>query len=243
MKGEVKIVYEDDGLVVIDKPAGMVTNESRTALDNTVQGWFRKKFSIFDVKYFGEDGEFYQKGGVVHRLDKETSGLLVLAKNPQAYISLKNQFLERKVQKKYIAMVHGVINPEKGMVSLPIERHSKVWGKFAVGKDLARTAITEWETKEKFDRGFSLLEIRPMTGRTHQIRVHMKYLQHPVVSDPLYLGRKMYLSDEKWCPRLFLHATELRLLHPISQETCVFASPLPEDLVIAREKLIHWESE
>ena len=146
-----KIIFEDEYLRVIDKPAGVVSESL---------GW------------------------VAHRLDKDTSGVLVMAKTDDAYEALKKQFEERNVKKVYLALVHGVMKGESGIVTEPIMRNPKIGNRFVVGSG-GRSAITEWKVIKKFD-GYCLVEMRPMTGRTHQIRVHLKHLGHPIVSDPLY---------------------------------------------------------
>jgi 23S rRNA pseudouridine1911/1915/1917 synthase len=251
---EPRIVFEDEWLVVVDKPAGMVTNNAQTAGGLTVQSWFESKIlnSKSEVpnktlELRNSNLEFYEKGGVVHRLDKDTSGLVVLAKTPAAYANLKEQFLTRKTKKTYLALVHGKIEPGAGIISLPIARHPKAWGKFAVGNDPAKTAITEWQRIKIYDLRFmnkteklSFLELRPLTGRTHQLRVHLHHLGHPVVADPMYLGSRLLASDVAWCPRLFLHAAGLEFRHPAGGEKREFKSELPADLAQVMEKLVHW---
>jgi 23S rRNA pseudouridine1911/1915/1917 synthase len=241
---QIKIVYEDKSLVVVDKPAGTVVNNSQTSREETVQKWFAATYKI----HFSADAdsEFAQKGGVVHRLDKDTSGLLVLAKNPTSYENLKSQFLNRKVNKTYIALVHGEVDPEQGIISLPITRNPEVWGKFTVGGDLARTAVTEWQRIANYKSGienddekYSMLELKPLTGRTHQLRVHLKHLGYPIVSDLMYLGRRQSDKDLKWCPRMWLHAKKLSLKHPVFEKTMDFECPIPADLATALEKLVH----
>jgi 23S rRNA pseudouridine1911/1915/1917 synthase len=179
---------------------------------------------------------------VVHRLDRETSGLMVLAKTPEAYENLKLQFLERKTVKKYKALVHGVLNPEKGIISLPIERHPKAWGKFAIGSDLSKTAITEWNTLNHYSlltAQYSLLDLSPMTGRTHQLRVHLKHLGHSIVGDPLYAGDKVLKADAENCPRMFLHAYCLQLTHPATGQQMIWKTELPGVLEQTLKKLVH----
>ena len=205
---EPKIIFEDESICVIDKPAGWVVNQSESVKTKTVQEWFFNKFKIINSK---NQTEFVEKGGVVHRLDKDTSGLMVLAKTEEAYEGLKRQFLERRILKIYVALVHGLFKEKAGVVSLPIERHSKNKHKFAIGSDPSRTAITEYNVIAEFKQ-FTELELRLHTGRTHQIRVHMKHLEHPLVSDPIY-GGKTYKKDITWCARLFLHA---QLIHSLS---------------------------
>ncbi len=238
---EPKVIFEDEYLAVVDKPAGMVTNDSKTSGENTVQKWFKAKLKVESGK-LKVDEEFWEKGGVVHRLDKDTSGLLVLAKTPEAYENLKQQFLERQTKKTYIALVFGKMDPENGVISLPIERHPKVWGKFAIGSDPSLTAITEWKVLGSYSlltAHYSLLELKPMTGRTHQIRVHMQHLGHPIVADPIYSGKRRLKDDRAWCPRLFLHARQLEFLHPVTRQVMNVKAEIPADLEQALKKLVH----
>lgn len=218
-----RIIFEDAWMVVIDKPAGMVVNDAQTAKGETVQKWFSNRIRS------GGNGEFYDKGGVVHRLDKDTSGVMVLAKTPEAYEKLKQQFLERKAVKKYVALVHGKLAEEEGIISAPIERNPKIKSKFTIGTDLSRTAITEWKVTRQW-ADFALLELAPHTGRTHQLRVHMQHLGHPIVADPIYGWKKTLGEDLKWCPRLFLHAKELEITHPGSGERVKFEALIPPEL-------------
>lgn len=237
---EPRILFEDEWILVVDKPRGMIVNNAKTVGDGqTIQGWFSNKLKVESGK-MKVDSEFFLKGGVVHRLDKDTSGVLILAKTEEAYNRLKEQFLERRVTKTYVALVHGEMKPEEGTVSLPIERHPKIWGKFAVGTDLSRTAITEWKVKQVLrakGEVLSLLELKPLTGRTHQLRVHLKHLGHPIVADPIYVGKRVLASDQTWCLRLFLHAAKLELLHPITGEKMHFEAKLPGNLARALETL------
>lgn len=228
-----QILFADDTLVVIDKPSGMVVNASRTAKEQTVQGWFAKKYAI-PVS----ETEFGQKQGIVHRLDKDTSGVMVLAKTVKSYDKLKAQFLERKVTKTYLALVHGRLNPPEGTISLPIDRHPVVKTKFAISGNLSRTAVTQWTTKQAWQE-FSLLELHPLTGRTHQLRVHLHHLGHPVVSDPLYGFKKKLKQDLAFCPRLFLHAQSLEFSHPETSKVLRFEAEIPEDLQRVLEDLVH----
>ena len=173
-------------------------------------------------------------GRVAHRLDKETSGVIVLAKTDEAYEVLKKQFEERKIKKTYLALVHGVMEQVVGIMTEPIMRNPRIGNRFVVGEG-GRSAITEWKIIKTFDK-FCLLEVRPMTGRTHQIRVHLKHMGHPVVSDYLY-GGKQYKEDVKWCPRLFLHAKSIELTHPETSERVSFESELPNVLQSVLGKL------
>jgi 23S rRNA pseudouridine1911/1915/1917 synthase len=237
---EPKIIFENQEVVVIEKPAGMVANQAESVTGETVQGWFLGKFLDDPVSNdkIDKNSEFYQKGGVVHRLDKDTSGVMILAKNEAAYVFLKQQFLERKVEKKYIAMVHGGFRDKSGEVAKPLMRHPRDRKRFTTGGDPLRTAITEWKVVREFimnNEQFTLLELFPHTGRTHQLRVHMQYLHHPIVSDSIYGFAKRWQEDLRWCPRLFLHAQMLKLVLPGGKES-VFESKLPVELERALEE-------
>jgi RluA family pseudouridine synthase len=205
---ELQVIFEDESILVVDKPAGMVVDEV--------------------VKIFP---------GVIlaHRLDRDTSGVMVLAKTEAAYAALKEQFLQRKVKKTYLALVHGEMKEKAGVISLPIEPNPKNSQKRVIGSDLARTAVTEWRVigemrKERGER-LALLEVKPLTGRTHQIRVHLKHIGHPIVSDVLYGGRKQYKEDIKWCPRLWLHAKRLEFIYPTTGELVSFEVEVPAELI------------
>lgn len=238
------IVFEDESLVVIEKPFGVVSNRAESVKGTTVQEWHRLRIGLPEVAEDQQASEFLQKSGLVHRLDKDTSGVMVLAKTEEAYENLKMQFLERKAKKKYWALVHGISDKESGLVSKPIVRHPGDRHKFTVGEDLSRMAITQWTVESrykvnKFRSGneFSLLMMEPHTGRTHQLRVHLKYLNLPIVSDPIYGGRKQLRDDLLWCPRLFLHAYQLVIVHPKTGLEVRFEAQLPADLKSALESL------
>lgn len=218
---DIKVIFEDENICVIDKPYGVVVNNAQSVKSETVQDWFAPKLQ-------NGKGEFLDKGGIVHRLDKDTSGVMALAKNEQAYEKLKLQFLERKTKKTYLALVHGKMSQPQGIISAPIDRHPKDSHKFAVSENPSRTAITEWKVLKELSE-YSLLELSPHTGRTHQLRVHMQHLHHPIVSDPIYGFRKSLKNDLKICPRLFLHARSLEI------DAGKFESPLPPEL----ESVLH----
>jgi 23S rRNA pseudouridine1911/1915/1917 synthase len=216
-----KIIFEDESLLVIDKPAGVVVNRSETTREKTIQDWLKEYLSI---KGEGIGG----RAGIVHRLDKETSGLLLIAKTEKAFKNLQKQFKERKVEKRYLALVHGQVKPSKGTVEVPLSRspyNRKKFGVFLGG----RPARTDYRVKKEYP-DLTLLELTPKTGRTHQIRVHLKYIGHPVVADEKYAGRKTARADRQWCPRQFLHASFLRFHHPETKKVIAFNSPLPEEL-------------
>lgn len=229
----IRIIYKDNDICVISKPSGVITNNAETSGENTVQNWLTSEFKLDLV---GKAGEFYEKGGIVHRLDKDTSGVMVLALNESAYEGLKKQFMERTAKKTYLALAHGKMKEESGLISLPIERHSKNKHKFGIGTDLSRMAITEWKLLKQW-KDYFLVEMYPHTGRTHQLRVHLKHFNHPIVSDPIY-GGKSYKEDVKWCSRLFLHAKKLIISHPITGEKMEFVDELPQELNEVLLKLV-----
>lgn len=189
---DIKVLFEDGEIVVIDKPSGMVVDD------------VAKKTGAI----------------LVHRLDKDTSGVMVLAKNSSAEANLKKQFEERKVNKRYIALVHGEFKQDRGLITTPVQRYPK---------DKPRSAITEWLVIKRIE-SYTLVELSPHTGRTHQIRKHLKSIGHPIVADPIYGFRKKIKDDLKWCPRLFLHAAYLEFSHPATSERIHFQSDLPEEL-------------
>lgn len=240
---DIKIIYEDSDLLVIDKPCGITVNRSDTTKEKeTVQDWAGKQFTIDHIPLtIDREGDFYNRGGIVHRLDKETSGILLIAKNPKAFVSLQKQFKERRVEKTYVALVHGEVKPEKGEINVPVGRLSfnrKRFGVVAGGRD----SVTNYRVISNFkfpitNEKLSLLELYPRTGRTHQIRVHLKYFNHPIYADPLYSGRKVSRADRKILPRLFLHASKISFNHPKTGKEISLESPLPEDLQNFTERL------
>lgn len=219
---EPRVLFEDDYLLAVDKPAGMVVNRGFGAVE-TVQDWIERYLKIQST-----DAEFSARSGIVHRLDKETSGVLLIAKVPEVFRKLQRQFKRREVEKIYIALVHGRVEPQEGVIDKSVGRLPWKRTRFGVLEN-GRNAVTEYRTMLNGEE-FSLLEVRPKTGRTHQIRVHMKAIGRPVVSDPLYAGRKTNRRDREWCPRMFLHASRLTFVHPVSGERVVVEVGLPDDL-------------
>lgn len=228
------IIFEDQDIFVIDKPSGWISDKSNTSTNQPViQKWISENY-----KY--ETNTFEFRNGVVHRLDKETSGLLVIAKSKRAYIELQRQFKERIVKKTYYALVHGKLNKNEGIIDEPVGRlpwRRDRFGVIANGRD----AVTEYNSIAHYklqNDDYSLVELKPKTGRTHQIRIHLKHLGFPIVSDEFYAGRKTSRSDRKWCARLFLHAGSISFLSPSSNKMVEFNSDLPSDLRNALENLV-----
>lgn len=191
--------------------------------------------------------EFHSRGGIVHRLDKETSGVILVAKNPQSFAKLKEQFMSRTVKKIYLALAHGRLTPEEGEINAPIGRQEFNRMRFGVTAG-GREAVTKYKVIHNYviaskapsvdsgakqshsDNVLSFVQLQPQTGRTHQIRVHLKYLNHPIFADELYAGRKTARDDRKLLPRLFLHASEISFTHPITGEPMHFKAELTEEL-------------
>jgi len=211
----------------------MVVNRATSAKEETVQDWVARNFQ-FPISNFQ-----LLRNGIVHRLDKETSGLLLVAKTPEAFENLQRQFKERKVEKKYLALVEGEVRPKEGEINAPVGRLPWDREKFGVFPG-GREAVTKYNVLERFDLPggrtsagktfFTLLELSPHTGRTHQIRVHLKYLGFPIVGDAAYAGRKQARAQRRWCPRMFLHASFLKFRHPKTGNFKIFESQLPEEL-------------
>lgn len=223
-----KILFEDKDFLVIDKPSGIVVNNSDTTADTeTVQDLVKEK-----IDTQSEDDEFISRGGIVHRLDKETSGLLLIAKNANTFRTLQSQFKERTVKKEYIALVHGEVLPSEGEISVPVGRlpwNRKRFGVLAGGRE-SKTLYRTIETGEFEGQKLTLLRLSPFTGRTHQIRVHLKYINHPIFGDYLYAGRKVSKKDRKLLDRVFLHAYQISFLHPQTAKPLSFKAELPEEL-------------
>lgn len=211
---ELKLVYEDEGVIVLEKPSGWVVNSSLTSGSTPVVQDF-----IFSRFNFPISKNKELRSGIVHRLDKDTSGLLLVAKTEFAFRELQRQFKERRVKKGYLALVHRKLSGKEGEIKVPVGRLP--WNRERFGVLVGgREAITKYRVLKYLRRPdgeiFSLIKVFPKTGRTHQIRVHFKYIGHPLVSDPFYVGRKNLRRDLSWCPRLFLHAFFLAFDSPLS---------------------------
>lgn len=276
----IRIVFEDEYLLAINKPAGWVVNDSKTTKDKTIQQWmFDQLGKEQGIKKIINDSEtweklvpadfsdqfgspqeiFLQRQGIVHRLDKDTSGVLLLAKDPGTLVNLLNQFKKRHTKKKYLCLVHGKMKVESSEINAPIARSVVNRFKFRVEID-GRSAVTYYRVLDFFptirteklssklnsasiknlktyQQGFSLLECLPETGRTHQIRVHLAHLNHPLVADSVYTGEKRSKLDKLWCERQFLHAWQLQFIHPKNNKKMTVKAELAEDLQTSLEYL------
>lgn len=226
-----KIVYEDNDILIINKQAGLTVNRSESTTHQlTLQDLIEKENKINTLN---QDQEFIQRSGVVHRLDKETSGLILIAKNTAAFRNLQAQFKDRTIEKDYIALTHGEIVPKIGEINVPVGRlpwNRKRFGVVARGRP-SKTAYEALETLSDGKEKYSLVRLFPKTGRTHQIRVHLKYINHPILGDPLYGGRKTSRNDRKKLQRFFLHAQGISFTHPTTGERMTFKADLPKELL------------
>jgi 23S rRNA pseudouridine1911/1915/1917 synthase len=289
---QIKIIFENDDLLVINKPAGVVVNRAQTHNETTIQDWlveylgqefFTESFINESRKHweflvphdfagqFGSPEEiWHNRQGMVHRLDKDTSGALLLAKNPGALVNLLAQFKQKEVAKEYIALCHGRFVLDTGKINAPLARARKNRFRFAISAT-GKKAETHYELIQRFwefdwlalkneilkdnqvlsekqvsktikrgpqlyQAGFSLVRAKPQTGRTHQIRVHFASMQHPLVADKIYSGRKRQSLDQLWCPRHFLHAANLEFFlptGPVWQKKQLVEVPLTTDLQAA----------
>jgi len=240
------IIYEYDDIIVRNKQADIIVHPARgnthgtlvnalvfysdklsSGLSETVQ---REKEKIENA------GEF--RPGIIHRLDKNTTGVMVVAKNDFAQWKIAKQFQDRQTKKNYLAIVHGTPELTADRINIPLGIHPKIREKYAIRPENGKEAITFYEVLEEF-RGFSLLKLTPKTGRTHQIRVHLSYIKRPVVADDMYGGKLVYpwqLQDsepavqEPVIARVALHAHTLEFKHPTTQKQVKFEAPLPEDM-------------
>jgi len=233
---KLNIIYEDESVIVIDKPAGLAIHPRQTKagapltkeLNNTlVSGLLAHYPPLANV---GDQPEI--RPGIVHRLDKDTSGLMIIAKNQKTFNWLKKQFQERKVFKKYLALVNGELKNDSGTIEAPLGRSKNDPTKQKIDAT-GKPAITEYEVKRRF-KNFTLLETSPKTGRLHQIRVHLTHLGHPVAGDKKYGPKNRPCSAG--LKRQFLHAQELKIILPEGNKK-TFSAPLPMDLTTVIEKL------
>ncbi|GAV23747.1 RluA family pseudouridine synthase [Carboxydothermus pertinax] len=220
------IIYEDEDLVVVNKKAGMVVHPAEGNWEGTLVNAL-----LYHCQNLSGIGGVLRPG-IVHRLDKDTSGLLVVAKNDLAHQSLAEQIKTKRAIREYWAIVHGLLKNKKGLIDLPIGRDPRDRQKMAVVSH-GKPAQTEYFVLEEFKKGFTLVKAKLLTGRTHQIRVHFSYLGHPVLGDPKY-GAK---SNPFGLKRQMLHALKLSFTHPRSGELLDFTAPLPEDFQEVLEKL------
>ena len=219
-----EIVYEDSDVCVVNKPQGLIVHPTLTTKEKTLVNGLM--YQIKDLS--GING--VNRPGIVHRIDKDTSGLLMVAKNDFAHQSLVTQLMNKTTNRIYIALVYGVIDTNLGRINAPIGRDKQERKKMAVVED-GKEAITNFKVLERFD-GYTLIECKLETGRTHQIRVHMKYIGHPLVGDPLYGPKKVIGNTGQ-----FLHAKLIGFNHPRTNEYLEFTRDIPDNFKEILEKL------
>lgn len=207
-----KIIYQDSNLLVLDKPAGLIVHEGAGHSQATLVDWLKQHFPKSPLAH--------ERYGLLHRLDKDTSGLLLVAKTPAAFEYYKQLFKSHKIHKEYVALVHGRLSPAKGIIQIPLSRHLANRTKFEPALS-GRPAETQYETIQHYPN-FTYLKAWPKTGRTHQLRVHFSSINHPIVGDKVY-GKHDKMN------RQFLHAHRLEFTDQ-SGKPREFSSPLPKDL-------------
>lgn len=222
------ILYEDDALLVLNKPAGLVVHPAPGHWTGTLVNALLYHFETSGGSASTIGGK--ERPGLVHRLDKETSGIMVIAKSDQAHRALAAQFKQHTITRMYEALVWGVPKKGRGMIELAIGRDSKERKKFSARTARPKPSVTEYKVVERFGKMASRVDLFPKTGRTHQLRVHMTSLGHPLLGDPTYGGRKVQALETFDIPRVMLHARTLGFLHPVSGTPLEFTSMLPPDM-------------
>lgn len=226
------IIYEDDCLIILNKQADMIVHPAR----GNTHGTLVNALAFYCDKLSSGLGEF--RPGIVHRLDRDTTGVMVVTKDDTAQWKIAKQFQQRQVQKSYLAIVHGTPELAADRINAPLGVHPRIREKYAIRPKTGKEAITFYEVLESF-RGYSLLKLSPKTGRTHQIRVHLSYIKHPIVADDMYGGKLVYpwqLADGEPAPqdpiisRCALHAATLEFKHPTTGKIMKFEAPLPKDM-------------
>ena len=226
------ILYEDEDVIVLNKPPNMIVHPAR----GNKRGTLVNALVHYSDQLSSGLGEF--RPGIVHRLDRNTTGVMVVTKHETAQWKIAKQFETRQIKKAYLAIIHGTPDLTADRISAPLGVHPKIREKYAVRPESGKEAVTFYEVCEAF-RGFSLLKLEPRTGRTHQLRVHLSHLKHPIVADDMYGGRLVYpwqLADaeqtveEPVIARCALHAWTLEFTHPTTEQRVRFEAPLPEDM-------------
>ena len=226
------IIYEDSSIIILNKQSDMLVHPAR----GNTHGTLVNALVFYSDKLSSGLGEF--RPGIVHRLDKNTTGVMVVAKDDTTQWKIAKQFERRQVKKSYLAIVHGTPELTADRIKVPLGIHPRTREKYAIRPQEGKEAITFYEVIEHW-RGFSLLKLTPKTGRTHQIRVHLSYIKHPIVADDMYGGRVVYpwqLADaepavqQPAISRVALHAHTLEFKHPTTDKMVKFEAPLPEDM-------------
>lgn len=229
------VIYEDKYLIVINKPAGLIVHPAGEKKTETLVNALLNHCGEEILKIGGNE-----RGGLIHRLDKDTSGVMVIAKTEKIHNEIARQFKEREIEKTYIALAWGIIKQDKSQINTPIGRSIGNRIKMSIFSAKVRESTTFFSIKERF-QDFTLLELKPKTGRTHQIRVHLASIGHPIIGDGVYGGEKRTTSSslkeiKNKITRQLLHAYKLKFYHPILNKSVEFSAPLPPDM----EYVIDW---
>ena len=238
---EIDILFENSDVVVINKPVGVLVHADGHSTEETIVDWFVKHYP--ESKEVGESqtltsGETIDRPGVVHRLDRETSGVMILAKTDEAFTHIKKQFHDRQTRKEYRAFVYGSMKELHGTIERPIGRSAKDFRLRSAergARGTLRKAVTNWELLTQ-NAGYAYLRVLPKTGRTHQIRVHLKAIGRPIVGDTLYASKTQLDSPDIGIGRLALHAYKLTIELPDGKEH-TFTAPLPQSFEAAKERI------
>ena len=209
------IIYEDNDLIIINKPSGMVVHPGNGNSNNTLVNALMYHTNL-------SDSEDETRPGIVHRIDKDTSGIMMAAKNNKTHELLTEMFKNKEIKREYLALVVGEINPNSGTIDAPIGRDPNNRKKMSVTNINAKKAITHFQVLKRYN-GYTLLRLNLETGRTHQIRVHLKYIGYPVYNDPVYNNQKYTDFGQ------FLHSSKINFIHPITKKTMEFSCPLPKE--------------
>lgn len=228
----IDVIYQNHDIIVINKQPDMIVHPAR----GNTHGTLVNALAFYSTTLSSGFGEF--RPGIVHRLDRDTSGVIVAARNDVAQWKIARQFEQRTIKKTYLAIVHGTPELTADCIKAPLGIHPRIREKYAIRPQVGKEAITFYEVLESF-RGYSLLLLKPKTGRTHQLRVHLSYIKHPIVADQMYGGKPVYpwqLSDSQPAQqspvisRCALHAWKLEFKHPRTEKTVQFEAPLPPDM-------------
>ena len=233
-----EILFENKNILAINKPSGLVVHSDGKTKEPSVCDWLLEKYpEMKDVgePWVNQQGETISRPGIIHRLDRETSGVLIIAKNQKSYLWLKSQFQSREIQKTYNAFVYDCIKEEGGVIDRPIGRSNKDFRMYSAQRGARgemREAVTEFKVIKRCS-GVSYVEVYPKTGRTHQIRVHFKAISHPVVCDSLYAPKRDTMLGFE---RLALHARKIEL-EDLGGKVLSVEAPLPDDFISALDKM------
>jgi 23S rRNA pseudouridine1911/1915/1917 synthase len=220
------ILYEDDHLIVINKPVGLLVHPSRSEKSGTLTNGL--------AYHFWQTTGSAIRPGLVHRLDRNTSGVIVIAKTPRAHRTLSKHFRERRVKKFYLALVCGAVEQDQGEIEAPIGYDPKVWPHWRVMSD-GRPAMTHFKVRRRLST-HTLLELEPLTGRTHQLRIHCNLIGHPIIGDPIYSSKVDPLAAMHKLKHHLLHASRLLFRHPATNTEMDFAAPMPQTMLALTEE-------